>query len=303
MRILLIGGTGVLGRATLPLLTPDHDVTVASRRPQTDPQVHRAGATPVRLDPFDEPALTRVADQVRPDAVVRLATHIPTGGRALLPWAWHENDHIRRDLSALLTNVAIAHEARYIGESLVLAYPDSGASLIAEDTPLDPLGQTATLAEAEAAAERVTATGSTGISLRFGLFHGVGSGQAERTIEAAAKGLLPLPGDDDGYVSMIDVGDAARAVRIALDLPAGNYNVVEDAPATRAEHAAALAAVLGRPVRTPPAVVGRLPMVRPLARSLRISNHRLRTHGWQPQVPRAADAWNRVAREVVDVAG
>lgn len=303
MRILLIGGTGVLGRAALPLLTADHDVTVASRRQQTDPQIRRAGATPVRLDPFDTRALARVADQVQPEAVVRLATHIPTGGRALLPWAWRENDRIRRDLSALLADVAIAHEARYVGESLILAYPDRGASHIAEDTSLEPVGQTATVAAAEAAAERVTAAGSVGVSLRFGLFHGPGSGQAERTVEAAARGLLPLPGDDDGYVSLIDVGDAAHAVRVALGLPAGSYNVVEDEPATRAEHAAELARVLERPVRTPPGFVGRLPMVRPLARSLRVSNHRLREHGWQPQVPRAVDDWTRIAREVAGVAG
>ncbi len=68
----------------LPLLTADHEVTVASRWPHADPLIRDAGATPVRLDPFDARALARVADQARPEAVVRLATHIPTGAGALV---------------------------------------------------------------------------------------------------------------------------------------------------------------------------------------------------------------------------
>lgn len=304
MRILLTGGTGVLGRATLPLLpSAGHDVTVVSRRPETDDQIARTGATPVRLDPFDRAALQHVAADVRPQAVLRLATHIPTGASALLPWAWRQNDRIRRDLSALLADVAIDHGARYVGESLVLAYPDRGDEWIGEDTPLDPVGPTATVAAAEAAAARVTAAGLVGIDLRFGLFHGPRSGQSGDLLASAQRGLFALPGAADGHVSFIDVDDAARAVVAALALPAGSYNVVEDEPATRTEHAAALGRLFQRPVRTPPEVLGRVPPVRPLARSLRVSNHRLRQHGWRPRVARTIDGWDRVRQEVAGVAG
>lgn len=141
------------------------------------------------------------------------------------------------------------------------------------------------------------------MSLRFGLFLGHGSGQVATMLDAARCGWFPVPGDAHAHVSFIDIDDAARAVHSALTLPAGADNAVEDEPAMRAEHAAALAAVVGRAVRTPPGLVGRLPIARPLARALRASNHRLRTHGWAPRVPRLADDWGRAAQEVAGVAG
>ncbi|CAN5519745.1 SDR family oxidoreductase [soil metagenome] len=299
MKVLLTGGTGVLGRRAVPLLLKaGHDVVAVSRRADGDDRLRLQGADPLRLDVFDRDAVVQAAQGV--DAIVNIATSIPS-------WPfprrrWDANDRLRRDASAAMSAAAIAVGARFVQESFAPAYPGRGSQWITEDVPLEPIDQVQTVVDAEASAGEVTAAGGLGVVLRFGLFYDAGSAQTRQMLSYARRGRLPLPGPADAYSSMVHVEDAAAAVVAALGVPAGTYNVVEDEPMTRAAHAAVLADLLGRRrVRPLPAVLGRAPVLRVLARSQRISNTKLTSASdWATRHPNVREGWAQVLQELSD---
>lgn len=299
MDILVVGGTGVLGRPTVHrLVRSGAQVTAAARRDTAAAVVRQAGATPIELDVFDRDA-TRAAVAGN-DVVINIATKIPAPPAAVMQRAWRDNDRLRRDASRVLAEAAAATGAMFIQESFAPTYADNGARWITEEHPLEPVAQTQTVAAAEASAHLVTAAGGTGIVLRFGLFYGPDEAAARQWLDAAAKGRLALPGPPDRYSSMIHIDDAAAAIVAALGAPAGVYNVVEDEPLTRAEHARALADALGlRALKPLPALLGRLPVLRALSRSHRISNDKLRqATGWTPSVASVREGWKMVIDEI-----
>lgn len=298
MRVLLAGATGILGRSTVPrLVEAGHDVVAVSRRPERDATLEAAGATPVRLDLFDREAVARRAAAT--DAVVNLATHIPPMPAMLRSRAWRENDRLRADASRILADAALRAGGRLVQESFAPAYRDGGSGWITEEHPIEAGANTRTVPDAEASAQLVTDRGGTGVVLRFGLLYGPGRRQSQAWLDAAARGRLMLPGPADRYTTMVHVSDAATAVLAALRVPPGAYNVVEDEPLTRETHAAVLAELLGRErLRPLPAWLGRLPVLRAIARSQRISNARLRrASDWRPAAPSVREGWRLILGE------
>jgi nucleoside-diphosphate-sugar epimerase len=82
-------------------------------------------------------------------------------------------------------------------------------------------------------------------------------------------------------------------------IPSGVYNVVEDVPATRAEHARILSALTRVDVRLLPRTLEHLPLLRTLARSHRVSNLRFRqVAGWRPSYPDPQSGWERILATV-----
>jgi 2-alkyl-3-oxoalkanoate reductase len=107
MNILVTGATGVVGRRLVPLLRANgHEVTAIARTPEKRATLERSGARTLWLDLFDATAVRRAV--VGHDAVINLATSIPTTSRMLLPGAWRENDRLRRSASANLVDAALA---------------------------------------------------------------------------------------------------------------------------------------------------------------------------------------------------
>ena len=297
MRILIAGGTGVLGTPTVPgLLAAGHEVTAFARRAEARDALQAAGARAVAADLFDAAAVREAAHGH--DVVINLATRIPVPPAAARLKAWEDNDRLRREASRTLAQAAIDAGARFVQESFAPTYRDGGDAWITEEHPLDPVAQTGTVADAEASAALVTSAGGVGVVLRFGLFYG--PTDAKRWLDSAKRGLLMLPGPGDHYSSMIYVPDGAAAVVASLDLPAGAYNVVEDEPLRRTEHAQALADLLGkRRLRPLPAVLGRMPVLQALARSHRISNAKLReATSWAPTAPSVREGWRMILDEV-----
>jgi nucleoside-diphosphate-sugar epimerase len=299
MRVFLAGGTGVLGRATVPrLVAAGHQVSAVSRREESDRALRDAGAVPLRVDVFDAEAVATAAADA--EAVVNLATHIPPTSRAALPKSWELNERLRRDASRAMAEAAIAAGARFVQESFAPTYADNGAEWIDEAHPLDPVAQTTTVVDAEHSADLVTQKGGTGVVLRFGLFYSADSDQTRQMLAAARKGRLLLPGPPERYISLIYVEDAAAAVVAALTVPAGIYNVVEDQPLTLAQHGEILAGQVGRDhVKPLPTATGRLKVMKVLSRSQRISNARLRAAStWQPAAPSGREGWAMVLAAV-----
>ena len=286
----------MVGRRVVPLLiAKGHSVTAIARSPARRLELTRAGARPVVVDLFSPAALHgAIRGQ---DAVVNLATHIPNPSwRMVLRSAWAENDRIRREGSANLVDAAIAGgAARYVQESFAPVYPDRGSEWIDESVPIAPTAYNRTVADAERSARRFTESGRTGVALRFGGFYGPDAVHLGEMIRMVRRGRAPMPGEPGAYVSSVSHDDAASAVLAALAVPAGVYNVVDDEPVTHREYFGSLAAALGAlPPRLPPRwatpLFGSLGKL--LARSLRISNRRLRdASDWAPRYPSVRDGW------------
>jgi nucleoside-diphosphate-sugar epimerase len=204
MRLLITGGTGVLGRALRPLAeAAGHELEMPGH---------------AELDLFDPSA---VADAVRDaDAVLHLATRIRTLDQISDREAWHENDRLRADASRILVDAAIAADVEvYVQPTVTFVYPTDRN--VSEDTPV---GKVLPILESSVAAERETErfarAGRRGVVLRFGLLDGPGTWYEQ-------------PMRDFG--ATLHVSDAGRALVSALSLPSGIYNVCRQGERVSAE--------------------------------------------------------------------
>lgn len=196
-RLLVTGGSGVLGRATIPLLGAEgHEIDAPA---------------PTELDLFDPVAVSGAVDGAA--AILHLATHIPPRERAGETGAWAEDDRLRAEASRLLVDAALAVETEaYVQPSVTFLYP--AERMVDEETPLSEVPEhlrSALAAEEQTA--RFAAAGRRGVVLRLGLLDGPGTGN-------------DVP--DFRYGSTLYVGDAGRALVAALAVPSGVYNVCRD---------------------------------------------------------------------------
>jgi nucleoside-diphosphate-sugar epimerase len=302
MNILLTGATGVVGRRLVPLLrNAGHTVTAVARSSAGKELVTRHGATAIEFDLFDPGAVRRAVEHH--DAVVNLATHIPPPSRILLPWAWRENDRLRREASAIVADACIsASVPRLVQESFAPVYPDRGDRWIDETTTIEPVKYNRTIADAEASVDRFSRSGRTGVTLRFGGFYGPDAAQTIEMIKFIKRGWAPLPGPPEAFISSISHDDAAAATAVAIALPSGTYNVVDDEPVTHREFVDSLASALNVPApKLPPSWVTPLfgSLGEMAARSLRMSNKKLRTaSGWAPKYGSVRDAWGSLVAQL-----
>jgi len=301
MKIFVAGATGVVGRRLVPLLVDaGATVTAVARTDEKARQLSEQGATPRKVDLFDPAAVE--AAVAGSDAVINIATKIPSGFRIFLPGAFRNNTRIRSLASQNLASAAIATRARvFIQESFAPAYPDRGDEWIDESVPIAPASYARSVFDAESAAAEFTRSGGTGVVLRFSLFYGPDSSHTRSMIDSVRRGISPALGGD-GFVSSLWTGDAACAVFAALTVPAGVYNVTDDVPMRGREAFNLLADALGvKHPRVLPRWTTRLAgsVGETVARSLRISNARFRqAANWVPQVRSVREGWKRLVREL-----
>jgi nucleoside-diphosphate-sugar epimerase len=197
VRLLITGGTGVLGRALRPLAEDaGYDLAMPGHS---------------ELDLFDAPAVGKAARDV--DGVLHLATRIRSIDQISDPDAWRENDRLRADASRILVDAAIAAGAAvFVQPTVTFVYPPHGQ--VSENTPVRevlPILRSALAAEQET--DRFARAGGRGVVLRFGLLDGPGT-------------WFDQPNRDFG--ASLHVSDAGRALLSALSLPSGIYNVCRD---------------------------------------------------------------------------
>jgi nucleoside-diphosphate-sugar epimerase len=299
MRVFLLGGTGAIGGHALPALSgAGHRVSALVRTPEKAAAVQSQGAEPVMVSMFDVDAL---AEAFRGhDAVVNLATAMPTMATFLFRRAWKPTERIRIEGSRAVADAAlVAGVPHLVQESVSMVYPDRGDQWIDENLDPAPYPNARGNLAAEASANAFSAAGASGVVLRLGLFYGPGARHSEQFLATARNHVVPLVGRPESYLSSIHVADAGAAVEAALHVPAGTYNVVDDEPLTKREYADALATAAGRRpwVRGP----GRLALffgdrMASLTRSMRVSNKRFRgASSWQPRFPSAREGWLAMA--------
>jgi nucleoside-diphosphate-sugar epimerase len=302
MRVFLLGGTGAIGRYALrDLIGTGHEVSALVRTSEKATAVREQGAAPVLISIFDREALS--AAFRGHEAVVNLATSMPSTATFLLRRAWVDTERVRREGSAAVVDAALAAGvARLVQESVSMLYPDCGDRWIDESVTPDGYPNAEGNLAAEASAARFADAGGTAVVLRLGLFYGPGARHSEQFLALARRHVVPVMGHPDSYVSSIQVADGGAAVPFALQVPGGYYNVVDDEPLTKRQYAEALVdSARKRPwIRGP----GRLAIVlgdrlTSLTRSLRVSNQRFRqASGWEPRYPSAREGWAATAREV-----
>ncbi|OWY61802.1 hypothetical protein B7486_61840, partial [cyanobacterium TDX16] len=255
--VLLVGATGAVGVPTVRALRDaGHEVRALVRSAERGRVAEAAGAEPVVGDLFEASSVVPHLDGV--DALLNLATRIPTPARAALPGAWKENDRIRTDGSRALVDAAIeAGVPRFVQESVVFQYADGGDRWLDEDAPVERMAVVDSTAASESNVARFTEHGGTGVVLRFGLFYGPNSTHTDSTAALVRRGLSPALGAPGAYQPSLHLDDAASAVVASLDVPSGTYNVTDDEPLTRVGYAHAVAQALGvkDPRLVPQAVV------------------------------------------------
>ena len=304
MKVFVLGGTGAIGRpAVAALARAGHDVSALARSSVRANELATRGARPVEVSMFDLPALTRAV--AGHDAIVNLASAMPSTLQFVRLGAWAETLRVRSEGSANVVDAALrADVGILVQESVAMIYADRGRAWISEDAAVDHYPMAAGNHAAEANARRFTAAGGTGIVLRFGFFYGPGARHSEEFLALARRGIVPVLGPPDGFLSSIHVADGGRAVPPVLSAVAGVYNVVDDEPLDKRSYADALARAAGtRPWLRGP---GRLSSVlghrtTSLSRSIRASNHKLRSAtGWEPQFPSAREGWADTAADLSD---
>ena len=270
MRIAVIGATGVLGRHLVPrLIERGHAVCATARKEADLERLKRLGAEAVAADIFEQGGLRTAL--VHCDAAIHAATSIPktTGGGD-----WAVNDRIRREGTANLIDACRAERVRrYVQQSVAMLHIASDARPQTEDDPVAAYDRIRSAIDME---QMVRAAPLDWCIVRGAAFYGPGTGRAEAWRSQARGGVLVLPGDGNGFLSLIHVADMAAAMVTVVERgQAGNvYIAADDQPATYRDLLGYVAALEGA---APPTAGG--PTLLP---SFRVSNAKLKTLGWAP---------------------
>jgi len=304
--VFVTGATGVLGRATVPrLVAAGWSVTAVARTDDAAVALASVGATPVAVDLFDADAVAEaVAGHT---AVVHLATSIPPLARMRKRDAWATNDRLRVDATRHLLDAARVHGIdRFVKESITFAYLDGGERWLDEDAPVDPADAWRATLAGEQLVTGFAAEGATGVVLRFGALYAPDARSTEEYRALARRHIAPMPGRAGAFVSSVHADDAAGALVLALDIPAGTYNVVDDRPLRRREYSDAFAAAFGTPrLHLVPSGVTRTlggDGARGLAASQRVTNAAFRAvTGWMPVWADACVGWSAIATQLTEV--
>ncbi len=300
MRVLVAGGSGVIGARIVPLLVAaGHEVTATTRTPEKKPSLEAMGARGVVCDALDAEGLRAAMAAARPECVVHQMTRIP---RAIDPRRYESqfaaNDRLRREGTASLVAAARAAGARRIvAQSIAFAYVPRGPAIMTESEPLflrAPLPWRRSIAAIDALERAVReADGLEGTVLRYGHFYGPGTAYAPdgHTAALVRKRRFPVVGEGRGIFSFIHVHDAAAATIAAVEgSTTGTFNIVDDDPAMVREWLPLFARAIGapRPWRVPH-LLARM-MAGPhavffMTRMRGASNAKARTHlGWAPRI-------------------
>lgn len=301
VRIVVSGGTGVIGHAAVPALLADgHEVVVVTRSADSAAVAGRLGAAAVSGDLFDPDALTRAFEGA--DAVVNLAGGMPTGYRAAHRAAWRRHDALRT--TGVGNVVAAARRAgvrRVLQDSASFLYADHGDDWITEQSPLEITPATEPLAVAEAHVQDYACDSRVGVILRLGRLVG-DDPMTRRRLRAARRGRPVGLGTSGAWTHLLHTDDVGSAVAAALHAPSGIYNVGAE-PVRQDDVVTAYARVTGiENLGFMGPVLRRVAGTRlePMARSLRVCSDHFAAHtGWAPSRPQFEVSWLDAALEDV----
>jgi nucleoside-diphosphate-sugar epimerase len=285
VRVAVVGATGVLGRAVVPVLVrAGHDVVGLASTSQRAALLTGMGAEASAVDTVGDGELVGLVDGA--DAVCNLAGHVPTGLATLRPGAWRADDRLRTDgVRRVVAAARAAGVRRVVQGSASYLYADQGDGWVGEESPLAITRATEPASVGELHVQDYACGSRTAVVLRLGTVVGHDTPRAVRR----AVGL----GAPASWAHVIHVDDLGPAVLAALAVPGGVYNVGAE-PVRRADLLAGAAAAGRGALDVSGPLLRRLggERLEPLTRSLRVSSERFAAHaGWQPSRARFDASW------------
>ncbi len=276
--IAVLGATGVYGRHLTPrLVAAGHTVRALVRRPLAACVARGCGAEIRTADILDGDSLVAALEGC--DTLINLATSLPgPSGRG----DFAANDRLRRDGTPILMDACAKGGVLRVLQQSIAMVSAAGDTLADEGTPTGKASGNPVSDAANAAAlsleDAVRSSGLDWVILRGGLFYGPGTGFDDDWFARAAAGKLRLPGDGDGYVSLVHIADMAAATIATIeDWPSRQTLIIaDDMPARWREVFSYIANLAGGPA---PATGGRAGFP-----SFRVSNTKARAQlRWAPR--------------------
>ena len=255
MRVLIVGASGVLGRATIRLFAQSgHSVVSFVRSEEKARLIESIGARSVIGDLFKESDV-RLAAQGS-DAILHLATSIPSKAR-VTDADWKMNDRIRREGTEILLRVSKdLGSSSYVQQSIAFVHEDSKERWLTEEDDPKPNRVTQSAVDAEnLCLEAYRANKVPIVVLRGAMFYGAEAASTRTMLNAIKARRVPILGSGKQYSHFIHVDDMARAVVTASTNPAPGeiFFVADDWPVQAGEFLDFLAEKLGvpKPVHMP----------------------------------------------------
>lgn len=245
MRILILGGTGLIGRALCKALNHSgHELTVLSRQPETVPK--KCGASVKAIQ-----SLTQWTPDVVFDAVINLA------GEPIIdkPWTaarkqrlWDSRVTLTRQLVDCIANAAQKPTVLLSG-SAIGYYGDTGAAVVDEAAGTAADFGAELCAAWEQAAQSASTHGVRVCLLRTGLVLAADGGLLGRMLLPFRFGLGARLGTGQQWMSWIHLDDYRGLLLRLLAAPdaSGAFNMTAPQPVSNQQFTQTLAHVLHRP--------------------------------------------------------
>ena len=249
MRILLTGGTGLIGRALCRhWLEQGHELLVWSRRPEQVPQLCGAAVRGVaQLEELGDIELHAVINLAGAPIAERLWTR---ARKALL---WESRINLTERLVDWLAGLTRRPQLMISG-SAVGWYGDAGERQLREDDPPASSDFASQLCIAwEESAQRAQELGIRVILIRTGLVLARDGGFLTRLLPPFRLGLGGRIGDGRQWMPWIHLQDQVALIDFLLHHPTANgpYNACAPQPVRNAEFTRNLAQALHRPALLP----------------------------------------------------
>lgn len=254
MRVIITGGTGLIGRElSKELLDAGHEVIVLSRHPEAREKV----SPEIRMVKWDARSSRGWSDQLEEaDGLVNLAGE-NIAGAGLIPDRWTESKKEKILRSRLNAGKAVKEAIENVDEkpevlvqaSAVGYYGPTGDRVVTEGSEPGDGYLARTAREWEEVTASVEAAGIRRAVIRTGLVLSIEGGAFPR-LTLPFKFMVGGPlGDGQQYYPWIHIRDEARAIRFLLENEglSGPFNLTAPEPTRNRDFAVELGEVMGRP--------------------------------------------------------
>jgi uncharacterized protein (TIGR01777 family) len=254
MRVIIAGGTGLIGRdVSASLLAEGHEVIILSRKPEAF-AANIPGVRPIRWDAKTSEGWAHLADGA--EAIVNLAGE-SISGSGLIPARWtpaHKARILQTRLDATSAIVQAVERASVrprvvIQASAVGYYGPTGDAIVTEDQPPGNDFLSWVCVQWENASRRLEDLGVRRPLVRIGLALSARGGVLPRLalpVQFFAGGPF---GSGQQWYPWIHMDDVVRAIRFLMadDDARGAYNLTAPNPLTNREFSQVLGRVMHRP--------------------------------------------------------